>query len=154
MRRMIAAVVMASLLIGFSLPASADPASPSKQVVPLFGENTCTDPIESISGLAVAHTVVHRHVVNGEKRFIFKEHIARWDATGDSGTKYTGTASARITSVVEADGPTTIGETFKSRIISKGPAQNEIALIRTRTTINENGDVEVEVIDFEIKCTG
>lgn len=39
MRRLIAAVVMVSFVIGLSLPASADPASTSKQVVPLFGEN-------------------------------------------------------------------------------------------------------------------
>lgn len=93
-------------------------------------------------------------MVNGEERFSFKEHIARWDATGEFGTKYTGTASARITSVVDANGSSTIVETFKSRIISKGPVENELALIKTRTTINENGDVDVEVIDLEIKCVG
>jgi hypothetical protein len=154
MKRLIVAFAVVSIVIGLSLAASADPASTFKQVVDVSGENTCTEPVEFLSGTAVQHVVVHRHVVNGEERFFLKDRIAKVDLTGEFGTKYTGAASATTKAVVDANGGTIV-DTFKSRLISKGAAENELGLITTRTTIDENGNVvEVEVIDFEIKCVG
>lgn len=115
--------------------------------------NTCLDPEEFVTGqLTIRTTVMVSDLRPGGYTVSIVDH-AHGTASGDQGNEYVFNDQMHFHTVTA--GAETLTERFRGRLISKGPAPDEVIEGSHHVTINANGEVtSVKTELSEIYCVG